>query len=171
MKFKELSKYWKAIIIILSILTVIFTLIFGGLVGFMANMRAENEVQRNASKKPDDELIGQRLVIKRKGKGDIHVNVYIPQTASDTKLPVLFNAHGGGFFLGDADEMDTQCDHWANDWNVIVVSINYTKLIQSRWIMLLPKLRIRLHILRRTQTNTMRILQDFRSSDIVQGDL
>lgn len=128
MKFKELSKYWKAIIIILSILTVIFTLIFGGLVGFMANMRAENEVQRNASKKPDDELIGQRLVIERKGKGDIHVNVYIPQTASDTKLPVLFNAHGGGFFLGDADEMDTQCDHWANDWNVIVVSINYTKL-------------------------------------------
>lgn len=128
MKFKELSKYWKAIIIILSILTVIFTLIFGGLVGFMANMRAENEVQRNASKKPNDELIGQRLVIERKGKGDIHVNVYIPQTASDTKLPVLFNAHGGGFFLGDADEMDTQCDHWANDWNVIVVSINYTKL-------------------------------------------
>lgn len=128
MKFKELSKYWKAIIIILSILTVIFTLIFGGLVGFMANMRAENEVQRNASKKPDDEIIGQRLVIERKGKGDIHVNVYIPQTTSDTKLPVLFNAHGGGFFLGDADEMDTQCDHWANDWNVIVVSINYTKL-------------------------------------------
>lgn len=128
MKFKELSKYWKVIIIALSILTVIFTLIFGGLVGFMANMRAENEVKRNASKKPDDELIGQRLVIERKGKDDIHVNVYIPQTASDTKLPVLFNAHGGGFFLGDADEMDTQCDHWANDWNVIVVSINYTKL-------------------------------------------
>ena len=80
------------------------------------------------SKKTDDELIGHRLVIERKGKGDIHVNVYIPQTVSDTKLPVLFNAHGGGFFLGDADETDTQCDHWANDWNVIVVSINYTKL-------------------------------------------
>ena len=128
MKFKELSKYWKSIIIVLSILTVIFTLIFGGLVGFMANMRSENEALRNMSKKTDDELIGQRLVIERKGKGDIHVNVYIPQTVSDTKLPVLFNAHGGGFFLGDADEMDTQCDHWANDWNVIVVSINYTKL-------------------------------------------
>ena len=128
MKFKELSKYWKSIIIVLSILTVIFTLIFGGLVGFMDNMRSENEALRNMSKKTDDELIGHRLVIERKGKGDIHVNVYIPQTVSDTKLPVLFNAHGGGFFLGDADEMDTQCDHWANDWNVIVVSINYTKL-------------------------------------------
>lgn len=128
MKFKELSKYWKAIIIVLSILTVIFTLIFGGLVGYMANMRSENEPLRNACKKPDNELIGQRLVIERKGKGDIYVNVYIPQTASDTKLPVLFNAHGGGFFLGDADEMDTQCAHWANDWNVIVVSVNYTKL-------------------------------------------
>lgn len=128
MKFKELSKYWKRLIIALSIVTVVFTLIFGGLVAFMANMRAENEVLRNAAKKPDNELIGQRLVIERKGKGDIHVNVYIPQAASDTKLPVLFNAHGGGFFFGDADEMDTQCDHWANDWNVIVVSINYTKL-------------------------------------------
>lgn len=30
--------------------------------------------------------------------------------------------------MGDADEMDSQCDYWANDWNVIVVSINYTKL-------------------------------------------
>ena len=68
------------------------------------------------------------LVIERKGKGDIYANVYIPKTASDEKLPVLFNAHGGGFFLGDADEMDSQCDYWANDWNVIVVSINYTKL-------------------------------------------
>lgn len=78
MKFKELSKYWKSIIIVLSILTVIFTLIFGGLVGFMANMRSENEALRNMSKKTDDELIGHRLVIERKGKGDIHVNVYIP---------------------------------------------------------------------------------------------
>ena len=128
MKFKDLSKCWKRIIIALGILTVLFTLIFVGLIGFMANMRAENEVLRNASKKPDNELIGQRLVIERKGKGDIHVNVYIPETASTTKLPVLFNAHGGGFFLGDEDEMDTQCNLWANDWNVIVVSVNYTKL-------------------------------------------
>lgn len=128
MKFKDLSKFWKRIIVALGILTVLFTLVFAGLVGFMANMRAENEVLRNASKKPDNELIGQRLVIERKGKGDIYVNVYIPKAASDTKLPVLFNAHGGGFFLGDADEMDTQCDLWANDWNVIVVSVNYTKL-------------------------------------------
>ena len=29
--------------------------------------------------------------------------------------------------MGDADEMDSQCDYWANDWNV-VVSVNYTKL-------------------------------------------
>lgn len=128
MKFKELSKFWKRTIITLSALTVIFALIFGSLVGFLTNMHTENEVLRNTLKKPDSELIGQRLVIERKGKGDIYANVYIPKTASDEKLPVLFNAHGGGFFLGDADEMDSQCDYWANDWNVIVVSINYTKL-------------------------------------------
>ena len=128
MKFKELSKFWKRTIITLSALTVIFALIFGSLVGFLTNMHTENEVLRNTLKKPDSELIGQRFVIERKGKGDIYANVYIPKTASDEKLPVLFNAHGGGFFLGDADEMDSQCDYWANDWNVIVVSINYTKL-------------------------------------------
>lgn len=128
MKFKDLSKFWKRTVIALSVLTILFTLIFGGLVAFMGNMRSENEAKRNLSKKPDSELIGQRLVIERKGKGDIHANLYIPDTASSEKLPVLFNAHGGGFFLGDADEMDTQCDYWANDWNVIVVSVNYTKL-------------------------------------------
>lgn len=128
MKFKDLSKFWKRTVVTLSILTVLFALILGGMVGFLTNMRTENEALRNVSKKPDSELIGQRLVIERKGKGDIHANVYIPKTASDEKLPVLFNAHGGGFFLGDADEMDSQCDYWANDWNVIVVSINYTKL-------------------------------------------
>lgn len=128
MKFKDLSKFWKRTVIALSVLTIIFALILGGLVGFMGNMRSENEAKRNFSKKPDSELIGQRLVIQRKGKGDIHANLYIPDTVSSEKLPVLFNAHGGGFFLGDADEMDTQCDHWANDWNVIVVSVNYTKL-------------------------------------------
>lgn len=128
MKFKDLSKFWKRTVVTLSILTVLFALILGGMVGFLTNMRTENEALRNVSKKPDSELIGKRLVIERKGKGDIHANVYIPKTASDEKLPVLFNAHGGGFFLGDADEMDSQCDYWANDWNVIVVSINYTKL-------------------------------------------
>lgn len=128
MKFKELSKFWKRTIIALSILTVIFALIFGGLVAFMTNMRTENEAKRNAAKKPDSELIGTRLVIERKGKGDIHANLYIPENSDGEKLPVLFNAHGGGFFFGDADEMDTQCNFWANDWNVIVVSVNYTKL-------------------------------------------
>ncbi len=128
MKFKELSKNWKRTIIALSILTIIFALIFVGLVSFMTNMRTENEAKRNAAKKPDSELIGTRLVIDRKGKGDIHANLYIPENTDGTKLPVLFNAHGGGFFFGDADEMDTQCNYWANDWNVIVVSVNYTKL-------------------------------------------
>lgn len=128
MKFKNLSKLWKNTIITSSVFIVLFSFIFAGLVAFMGNMRSENQAKRDLSKKPDSELIGQRLVIERNGKGKIHANLYVPDAASNEKLPVLFNAHGGGFFLGDADEMDTQCDYWANDWNVIVVSINYTKL-------------------------------------------
>ena len=82
------------------------TLIFDGMVAFMGNMRSENEAKRNLSKKPDSELIGQRSVIERKGKGDIHANLYIPDTASSEKLPVLFNAHGGGFFSGSKNMGD-----------------------------------------------------------------
>ena len=125
---------------------------------------------RNTLKKPDSELIGQRLVIERKGKGDIYANVYIPKTASDEKLPVLFNAHGGGFFLGDADEMDSQCDYWANDWNVIVVSINYTKLDTKPMNYAVSEITDTVAYFERMQTNTMRMLQDFQLSVIAQAD-
>ena len=87
MKFKELSKFWKRTIITLSALTVIFALIFGSLVGFLTNMHTENEVLRNTLKKPDSELIGQRLVIERKGKGDIYANVYIPKQRQMRNYP------------------------------------------------------------------------------------
>lgn len=42
-------------------------------------------------------------------------------------MPVVFNFHGGGFVFGDAYETDTQYSHWANEWNAMIVSINYTK--------------------------------------------
>ena len=42
------------------------------------------------------------------------------------KLPVVFNIHGGGFVGGDADMLDTQSDRIANEWGVIVVTVNYT---------------------------------------------
>lgn len=38
-----------------------------------------------------------------------------------------FYIHGGGFVGGDAYVPDTQSHRIANEWNAIVVTINYTK--------------------------------------------
>lgn len=51
----------------------------------------------------------------------------MPDMIDDERMPVVFNIHGGGFVGGDADALDTQSDRIANEWNVVVVTINYTK--------------------------------------------
>lgn len=127
MKFKELSKGWKVFIVVQIILAVLFAFIFIGETSFVKNMREENAAKRAAAQKSDEERIGTRFTVERKGKKSVDCNLYFPDDYNEP-LAVLFNMHGGGFMFGDADEMDTQCDHWAKDWNVAVVSVNYTKL-------------------------------------------
>lgn len=73
--------------------------------------------------KPDEELLGVRFEVPRDGKEPVDVNLYIPE--STDILPVVFNIHGGAFIAGDADTLDTQSDRISNDWNVIVVNIDY----------------------------------------------
>ena len=60
-------------------------------------------------------------------KASVKVNLYVPNSMNDERLPVVFNIHGGGFVGGDADVLDTQSERIANEWNVVVVTINYTK--------------------------------------------
>ena len=102
------------------ILIVVFNL-------FLRSYRAENEKQRTKLVKNDSELIGERIEIQRDGKAGVKANLYVPDYNSDERLPVVFNIHGGGFVGGDADVLDTQSDRIANEWNVLVVTINYTK--------------------------------------------
>lgn len=127
MKFKELPKFWKINIIVLSCIT---TLLLSGFVAFQSflnNYRSQNESIRANCRKDDSELIGTRLEIPRDNKKSVKVNVYIPKNDNNDKLPVVFNIHGGGFVGGDADLLDTQSDRIANEWNMIVISVNYTK--------------------------------------------
>lgn len=128
MKFKELPKLWRSVIIIEIVIVLLLTFVFIGVQVYMRNMRAENSAKRAEVKKEDKDLIGSRFEIPREGKDSVELNLYFPEQHSDKALPVIFNIHGGGFVFGDADEMDTQCDHWANDWNAVIVSVNYTKL-------------------------------------------
>ena len=127
MKFKDLTQKWKFLIVILSTLTILFTLAIAGVSVFLGTYRKNNADIRAALKKDDSELIGQRFKIVRNMKDDVDVNIYMPADVSAEKRPVVFNIHGGGFVGGDADALDTQSDRIANEWNMIVVTINYTK--------------------------------------------
>lgn len=127
MRFKELPKKWKAKIITLSLISVLFLILLAAFNIFLNSYRAENEKQRAKFVKNDSERMGERIEIQRIGKAGIKANLYVPDTIGNDRLPVVFNIHGGGFVGGDADALDTQSERIANEWNVVVVTINYTK--------------------------------------------
>lgn len=127
MRFTELPKRWKTQIIILSSISVLFFVLLIIFNLFLNEYRAENEKQRTKLVKNDSELIGERIEIPRDGKNSVKANLYMPDTIGNERLPVVFNIHGGGFVGGDADVLDTQSYRIANEWNVVVVTINYTK--------------------------------------------
>ncbi|CAG7734492.1 unnamed protein product, partial [Allacma fusca] len=54
----------------------------------------------------------------------LFLNVFVPKKAYDQneKLPVIFNIHGGGFALGDAQKLSP---HYFMDEDVVIVTINY----------------------------------------------
>lgn len=127
MRFKELPKRWKVKVTILSFISVLFLILLVIFNIFLSSYRAENEKQRAKLVKNDSELIGERIEIQRDGKASVKANLYVPDMIDDERMPVVFNIHGGGFVGGDADALDTQSDRIANEWNVVVVTINYTK--------------------------------------------
>lgn len=127
MKFRELPKKWKAKIIILSVISVLFAIILVAFNVFLNSYREETQRQRSKLVKNDSQLLGERIEVQRNGKDSVKANLYMPDNAGDELLPVVFNIHGGGFVGGDADVLDTQSERIANEWNVAVVTINYTK--------------------------------------------
>ena len=127
MRFKELPKRWKVKIIILSFISAFFLILLVLFNIFLNSYREENEKHRARLVKDDSELIGERIVIQREGKASVKANLYVPNNTGDELLPVVFNIHGGGFVGGDADVLDTQSERIANEWNAVVVTINYTK--------------------------------------------
>lgn len=100
---------------------------------FLSSYRKTYAEMREPLKKADSELIGQRLQIERDGKEPVMFNLYIPENSDNELLPVVFNIHGGGFVAGDADALDTQGDRIANEWNAIIVTVNYTTADVNRF--------------------------------------
>lgn len=86
-----------------------------------AKSYAEDQLRMEKS---DEELLGTRLEVPRADKTPVRVNVYLPE--SEGIVPVVFNLHGGAFVGGNADTLDTQSDRISKNWNVMVVTINYS---------------------------------------------
>lgn len=114
---------------VLKILGIVLLVIIALIILLVVNIVKNAKIQEQDQKmmiKPDEELIGKHLYIKRDSKEDIDVNIYI--NSSTEKLPLVINIHGGAFIAGDADTLDTQSDRISKDWNVNVATINYKLL-------------------------------------------
>lgn len=122
-RLKSLPLFWRIVIIVLTVLVVLLAAINIYMVGF----RRESAKGRASLVKNDADLLGTRFEVSRDGGDPVKVNLYIPDNPGSGKLPVIFNIHGGGFVGGDADVLDTQSDRISNEWNAMVVTINYTK--------------------------------------------
>ncbi len=81
---------------------------------------AENQA---AMVKTDDELLGEHFYVLRQDMEAVDVNLYLPENGEN--LPVVFNLHGGAFIAGDADTLDSQSLRLSQDWNAVIVTVNY----------------------------------------------
>ncbi len=94
---------------------------------FLHHYRTINAQARAKLVKNPNDLLGKRLTIQREQNSPVAVNIYMPNIPINQPLPVVFNIHGGGFVGGDADVLDTQSQRLANEWQSMIVAINYTK--------------------------------------------
>ena len=83
---------------------------------------------REAQVKSDADLLGRRMVVPRDGKAGVRVNLYEPTRNSEESRPVIFLAHGGSFMDGSADQMDSFCNRCCEQWDALIVNIDYTTM-------------------------------------------
>ena len=90
---------------------------------------AEAAAKSRASlQKTDADRIGRRFTVPREGMEGVAVNLYTPKGISREIYPAVFLSHGGSFMDGDADLLDTYCSEMCEQWECVIVSINYTKI-------------------------------------------
>lgn len=77
--------------------------------------------------KSEEDRRGKRIVIPREGKDGVQVNLYMPSDRKEN-MPVVFVCHGGTFLDGDADALDSFCDRMKDQWETVIMNINYTKI-------------------------------------------
>lgn len=75
-----------------------------------------------------DEQVNGRFTkhsIRTEQAGYIDCYLYRPENASDQKLPIIINLHGGGFVLGYCEQDGLYCQQLANACQCCVINIDY----------------------------------------------
>ena len=112
--------------IIATVLSIVGVIVLVLIVLFVFKACSDMKLRAEDAKnmvKTDEELIGEHFYMKRDGKDDVDLNIYMLET--ETNLPLVINIHGGAFIAGDADTLDTQSDRISKSWNAHVVTVNY----------------------------------------------
>ena len=95
---------------------------------FDKQLEKQAAMAREKQKKADADRIGRRMTVPRDGKDGVTVNLYTPHGIAKESYPAVFVAHGGSFMDGDADQIDTFCQRIADNWEMMIVSINYSTI-------------------------------------------
>lgn len=126
MRFQDLSRKWRWTIIILMVIILFLALFDVSFTLFLHDYRQTCARERKAFVKSAEARIGKRMMIDRKDKKAVVVNVYLPKRKTTKRLPLIINIHGGGFVAGNADALDTQSARLSHKYQAVIVSVNYT---------------------------------------------
>ncbi|MBQ8995978.1 MAG: alpha/beta hydrolase [Oscillospiraceae bacterium] len=119
----------KILNVLMWVVIVIGVAVLGLVLKAIHDQKLQAEDQQNMIK-TDDELIGEHFYLKRDGKEDVDLNLYLIDDGE--KHPLVINIHGGAFIAGDADTLDTQSDRISHNWNANVITVNY-KLMKGEY--------------------------------------
>lgn len=87
--------------------------------GLAEQLRARAEMPKDP-----DVLVEERVLPKANGSQDLAVRIYTP-ARRPTSLGALVFFHGGGYVLGNLDNEEPRCIHFAARVNCVVVSPDY----------------------------------------------
>lgn len=112
---------------ILGVIALVAVLLAVGVLLFLSHQLKKGAEERAANQaamvKTDEELLGEHFYVPRQDMESVDVNLYLPEDGES--LPVVFNLHGGAFIAGDADTLDSQSLRLSQDWNAVIVTVNY----------------------------------------------
>lgn len=112
---------------ILGVIALVAVLLGAGVLLFLSHQLKKGVEERATNQaamvKTDDELLGEHFYVPRQDMEAVDVNLYLLE--DEESLPVVFNLHGGAFIAGDADTLDSQSLRLSQDWNAVIVTVNY----------------------------------------------